>query len=208
MATSKQRSYIPRRNIEYRIVDRSQNRRLKHVQAKETPSSGTTKSFYTCYTLWKHNPSCMTGGNLTTQIRNRSITGQFYPVMCISLLVNNILNHSQFAGQVISQNFTMSNILWYCRVAAAIWSYVSSAFKDNSTSFLRYRIICYSWYSGTWELGTPKGLSKTVLNSEVVLFLRSISMWWIDLGTEVAVLKSKVVPISQVVLKTGFTVHV
>ncbi len=31
-------------------------------------------------------------------------------------------------------------------------------------------------YSGTWELGTPKGLSKTVLNSEVVLFLRSISM--------------------------------
>ena len=24
-------------------------------------------------------------------------------------------------------------------------------------------------YSGTWELGTPKGLSKTVLNSEVVL---------------------------------------
>ncbi len=30
-------------------------------------------------------------------------------------------------------------------------------------------------YSGTWELGTPKGMSKTVLNSEVVLFLRSIS---------------------------------
>ncbi len=31
-------------------------------------------------------------------------------------------------------------------------------------------------YSGTWELGTPKRLSETVLNSEVVLFLRSISM--------------------------------
>ncbi len=31
-------------------------------------------------------------------------------------------------------------------------------------------------YSGTWELGTPKGLSETVLNSKVVLFLRSISM--------------------------------
>ena len=31
-------------------------------------------------------------------------------------------------------------------------------------------------YSETWELGTPKGLSKTVLNSEIVLFLRSISM--------------------------------
>ncbi len=30
--------------------------------------------------------------------------------------------------------------------------------------------------SGTWELGTPKGLSKTILNSEVVLFLRAISM--------------------------------
>ncbi len=32
-------------------------------------------------------------------------------------------------------------------------------------------------YSETWELGTPKGLSKTVLNSEVVLFLRFISMY-------------------------------
>ncbi len=32
-------------------------------------------------------------------------------------------------------------------------------------------------YSGTWELGSPKGLSKTVVNSEVVLlFLRAISM--------------------------------
>ena len=61
-------------------------------------------------------------------------------------------------------------------------------------------------YSGTWELGTPKGLSKTVLNSEVVLFARSISMYWIDLGTEVVVLNSQVVPISQVIVKTGFTV--
>ncbi len=32
-------------------------------------------------------------------------------------------------------------------------------------------------FSGTWELGTPKGLPKTVLNSEVVLFLRSIAMY-------------------------------
>ncbi len=31
-------------------------------------------------------------------------------------------------------------------------------------------------YSETWELGTPKGLSKTVVNSEVVFFPRSISM--------------------------------
>ncbi len=31
-------------------------------------------------------------------------------------------------------------------------------------------------YSGTWKLGPPKGLSKTVLNSEAVLFLRSISI--------------------------------
>ncbi len=60
-------------------------------------------------------------------------------------------------------------------------------------------------YSGTWELGTPKGLWKTVLNSEVVLFLRSISVYWIGLGTGVAVLNSQVVPISQVVAKTGFT---
>ncbi len=61
-------------------------------------------------------------------------------------------------------------------------------------------------YSGTWELGTPKGLRKTVLNSEVVLFFRSISMYWIGLGAEVAVPNSQVVHISQVVLKTGFTV--
>ncbi len=64
-------------------------------------------------------------------------------------------------------------------------------------------------YSETWELGTPKGLRKTVLNSEVVLFLRSISTYCIRLGTEVhvAVLNSQGVPISQVVLKTGFTVY-
>ena len=62
-------------------------------------------------------------------------------------------------------------------------------------------------YSETWELGTPKGLWETVLNSEVVLFLRSISMYWIGLGTEVAVLNSQVVPISQMVLKAGFTVY-
>ncbi len=62
-------------------------------------------------------------------------------------------------------------------------------------------------YSETWELGTPTGLWKTLLNWEVVLFLRSISVYWIILGTGVAVLNSQVVPISQVVLKTGFTVH-
>ncbi len=61
-------------------------------------------------------------------------------------------------------------------------------------------------YSETWELGTPKGLSKTALNSEVVLFLRSISMYWLDIWAEVAVLNSQVIPISQVALKTGFTV--
>ncbi len=61
-------------------------------------------------------------------------------------------------------------------------------------------------YRGTWELGTPKGLWKTVMNSEVVLFLRPNSMYWICLGTEVTVLSSQVVHISQVVLKTGFTV--
>ncbi len=61
-------------------------------------------------------------------------------------------------------------------------------------------------YSETWELGTPKGLRKTVLNSEVLLFLRSLSTKSIRLGTEVAVLNSQGVPVSQVVLKTGFTV--
>ncbi len=63
-----------------------------------------------------------------------------------------------------------------------------------------------SMYSETWEIWTPKGLWKTVLNSEVVLYLRSISIYWIGLGTEVAVLNFHVVPISQVVLKAGFTV--
>ncbi len=66
-------------------------------------------------------------------------------------------------------------------------------------------------YSGTWELGTPMGLWKTVLNSEVVSFLSCISVFWIGLGTGVAALNSQVVPISQVVLnmlKTGFTVIV
>ncbi len=62
-------------------------------------------------------------------------------------------------------------------------------------------------YSETWELGTPKGLPKTVLNSKVVLFLRFISMYQIDIGTEVGVLNSQVVHISQVVIRTGFTVH-
>ncbi len=33
-------------------------------------------------------------------------------------------------------------------------------------------------------------------------------MYWIDLGTEVAVLNSQVVPNSQVVVKTRFTVYV
>ncbi len=45
-------------------------------------------------------------------------------------------------------------------------------------------------YSGTWELGTPKGLRKTVLNSKVVLFLRSISVYRMGLATGVAVLSS------------------
>ena len=60
-----------------------------------------------------------------------------------------------------------------------------------------------------WNLGisdTRKGLRKTVLNSEVVLFPRSISMYWIGLGTKLSVLNSHIVPISQVVLKTSSTV--
>ncbi len=34
-----------------------------------------------------------------------------------------------------------------------------------------------SIYSETWELGTPKGLPNTLLNSKVVIFLRFISMY-------------------------------
>ena len=64
----------------------------------------------------------------------------------------------------------------------------------------------YTRYSETWELGTPKGLRKSVLYSEVVLFLRSISTYWIQRRNEVGVLNSQGVLISQVVLKTGSTV--
>ncbi len=56
-------------------------------------------------------------------------------------------------------------------------------------------------YSETWDLGTPKGLWKIVLNSEVVLFLSSIAIYWICLWTEMTVLSSQVVPISQVVFR-------
>ncbi len=90
------------------------------------------------------------------------------------------------------------------------WSdYKRQSHITHYSCYLQDRKLCIHHvykYSGTWELGTPKGLWKTVLNSEVVSFLRYISMYWIDLGTEVVVLYSQVVPISQAVLKTGFTV--
>ena len=38
-------------------------------------------------------------------------------------------------------------------------------------------LISIYMYSETWQLGTPRGLRKSVLNSEVVLFLRSISTY-------------------------------
>ncbi len=38
--------------------------------------------------------------------------------------------------------------------------------------------ITLTWeYSEIWELGTPKGLPKTVLNSKVILFLSLISVY-------------------------------
>ncbi len=54
----------------------------------------------------------------------------------------------------------------------------SSIFIMSGNSALRQ---CLCWYSGTWELGTLTGLWKTALNSEVVLFLMSISVYWIGL---------------------------
>ncbi len=45
---------------------------------------------------------------------------------------------------------------------------------NKASTELTSRLQCM--YSGTFELRTPKGLSETVLNSEVVSFLRSISM--------------------------------
>ncbi len=96
--------------------------------------------------------------------------------------------------QISPITFVNFNFCW-CRFFPRTGCFCSGKMDDGKLK-----------YSGTWELGTPKGLSKTVLNSEVVLFFRSISMYWIDLGTEAAVLNSQAVPISQVVLKTGFTV--
>ncbi len=60
--------------------------------------------------------------------------------------------------------------------------------KDNTHTCLHYYTIMtwyfgkaiqtprYCIYSENWELGTLKGLPETALNSQVVLFLRSISM--------------------------------
>ncbi len=69
---------------------------------------------------------------------------------------------------------------------------------------IRGNCVFRNMYSETWGLGTLKGLKKTALNYEVVLFLRFISTYCIR--TEVSVLNSQSVPISQVVLKTGFAV--
>ncbi len=85
---------------------------------------------------------------------------------------------------------------------------ISKSKSNNVLAFLqnvRDNVKIVSEYSETWELYT-EGTKKTVLNSEVVLFLRSISTYWTRLGTEVAVLNSQGVPISQVVLITSLTV--
>ena len=97
-----------------------------------------------------------------------------------------------------------------CRHAHAV-GYLPTRDEFSRAVMLEYMYLgTYSTvamkYNETWELGTPKGLRKSVLNSEVVLFLRSITTYWIRLGTEAAVLNSQRFPISQVVLKTGFTV--
>ncbi len=43
--------------------------------------------------------------------------------------------------------------------------------------YIPYHICTLTSYREIWEVGTPKGLSKTVLNSKVVLFLMSIYMY-------------------------------
>ncbi len=58
-------------------------------------------------------------------------------------------------------------------VAGYILIFLVSANVFSITQLPSYWLYTYS---ATWELGTPNVLSKTVLNSEVVLFLRSISM--------------------------------
>ncbi len=51
---------------------------------------------------------------------------------------------------------------------------VRSVFDENIDDLLQSRYWdMFVRYSETWELGSPKGLRKSVLYSEVVLFLRS-----------------------------------
>ena len=79
---------------------------------------------------------------------------------------------------------------------------------NNKLCFNKNKIKIFVFVQ--WNLGIrdTHETVKTVLTSEVVVFLRFISVYWIGLGTEVAALNPQVVPISQVVLKTGFTVYV
>ncbi len=68
----------------------------------------------------------------------------------------------------------------------------TSSYKDTRKLFSRCLYVSTAYfnevlgmiYSETWELGTPKGLPKTVLNFKVVLFLRFISMYQIDQGLQ------------------------
>ncbi len=78
---------------------------------------------------------------------------------------------------------------------------------NNKLCFNKNKIKIFVFVQ--WNLGIrdTHETVKTVLTSEVVVFLRFISVYWIGLGTEVAALNPQVVPISQVVLKTGFTVY-
>ncbi len=75
--------------------------------------------------------------------------------------------------------------------------------------YIRHPLTCdhgepYTYmYGESWEPGIPKELWKTAQN---VLFFRFILMSGIPLGTYVPVLNYQVVPISPVVLQTGFTV--
>ncbi len=98
---------------------------------------------------------------------------------------------------------------WLCGSESIYWCGFGHHMQTHGMMFLwpAFRRPA-AIYSETWELGTPNELWKTVLNCEGVLFLRSIAMYWICLGTEVTVLSSQVVPISQVVLTTGFTLLV
>ncbi len=84
-------------------------------------------------------------------------------------------NYGEVKGHILITFLIIRPFICW-RIADPAAHEVEGKMPNNHNSCCHMQCACNGTYSGTWELGTPKGLSKTVLNSEVVLFLRSISM--------------------------------